>query len=187
MNSINQIKKINQKIIEQIPNIKNVKYKHANHYDDPSYLQIIRKDNAKYHVIYNISYSETDTELELLHKNVLHKIEEIEKVINEVIDTIKNLNKKSKIKFTGDSINTGYLGNRYQFSFEVNGENKVKEYYYRNNFVSSFIISEISSFYVEKLEGVITYKNKTFMIDGVSVEQFISNNNNKLCKILIEK
>jgi hypothetical protein len=179
------LKTNNEIIVEMIPTIKSVKNKPASHFDDPDNLEITRKGGAKYHLIYN--QSDNDIAKKWGEEQILDKISKIENIIEEVVEAINKLNSKSKIKFIGDSANTGYLGNEYKFSFQVNGESMTKGYYLNDKFTNSHIISEISSFYVDQLEGVITYTNGVCMINGVAIEKFMKNNVNTFCKITLKK
>jgi Zn-finger protein len=162
---LNKLQTIEEKIMEKMPNIKNVKFQKASDYV-PKCLQITREDNVKYNVIYNIDYPDTGeyetlrskiqiksitTRLIFHHNEVLNKIIKIENTIKEIINTIRKLNFKSKIKFMGDSINreqfskedlsTHYSGNQYIFSFKVKNRIITKEYS-QDNFDSLTIISE---------------------------------------------
>lgn len=159
-----------------------VEFTFSNDFEYPDMAIIKRKDGVMYkvaHRLKNFRKEEEDT-LVIMSRGIAV----IEKRANEVVEKAKEVVPEANVRFVGIHENSGYAGNGYVFSFDVNGQVKTITMY--KDYVQT-IVEKIKSYYRDEATGVLKLHNLEYSIDGVSVSEWLQRNLGKNCTLKVNQ
>lgn len=160
--------------------IESVAFTFSNDFEEHDKAIIKQKDGVTYKVVHR--YKSFGKENEKPLTVMKREIDAIQKRVCEVLEQAKKVVPEANVRFTGIHENSGYAGNGYIFSFDVNGQVKTITMY--KDYVQT-IMEKIKSYYRDEATGVLKLHNLEYSIDGVAVSEWLQRNLGKNCTIQV--